>query len=292
MTTSTESRPAAGSPELLALPSGSVLHVDGVPGAPAVLFLHGVAGGAWSWRPQRAELAASYRLFTWEARGHGAAAHVADAGLGDYYADAREALAAAVAESNGPVVVAGHSMGGLLAMTLACELPGSVAGLFLIDPVFASEGSGHVPPSLGAFASFACAPLFRSVERDGPLSRALSRWMFARSFADRERMEAAWLDQRAQVPLEYPRMLREAFTGPTGFPVHDVGREIDAPVLLVEGSSAGGHGRFPALLDALRARLGDRFAHETVPGGHYLQLDRPREVNDLLSRFVQAKASW
>jgi hypothetical protein len=33
-------------------------------------------------------------------------------------------------------------------------------------------------------------------------------------------------------------------------------------------------------------RLGARFACERLPGGHYLQLDRPLEVNERLRRFL------
>jgi len=288
MTTSTLVPPRFDPPSLRALPSGGALHVEGERGAAGMLFLHGVAGGAWSWRPQRVVFARTNRLFTWEGRGHGAAARVADAGLADYYVDAREALDAAVAQTGGPVVIVGHSMGGLLAMTLACESPSRVSGIFLIDPVFATEGQGHVPRSWAAVARFACAPMFRSIARDGAVSRAVARWMFARSFENRARMEASWPDQRGQIPLEYPRMLREAFDGPTGFPVRDVARELVTPAYVLESSRSGGHGRFPGMLDALRRRLGTRFHFETISGGHYLQLDRPHDVNARLRAFVDA----
>ncbi len=43
-------------------------------------------------------LGADFACFGWEARGHGSARRVADAGLADYYEDAREALAAEVNE--------------------------------------------------------------------------------------------------------------------------------------------------------------------------------------------------
>ena len=69
-----------------------MLSAAGDPAKPAVLFLHGVGGAAWSWRPQVADLSADRACFVWEARGHGSAPRVRDAGLADYYTDAREAL--------------------------------------------------------------------------------------------------------------------------------------------------------------------------------------------------------
>ena len=270
------------------LPSGGALHVAGPRDAPALLFLHGVGGAAWSWRPQREAFAGSHRVFVWEARGHGAAATVADAGLSDYYADAREALQAVVEHTGRPVTVVAHSMGGLLAFALAKDFAASVRGLFLVDPVYATgEEYGHFSPRAGAVARFLCTPLLRSFARGGLLSRIVARWVFARSFEDRARMEAAWTEQRRQIPFEYPRMLDESFGKPEGFELSDFAAAILAPVELMEGTPVAGRMRFPHLIARLTERLGANFRHTVIAGGHYLQLDRPGEVNAHLAAFVE-----
>ena len=271
------------------LPSGGALHVEGRPDAPPVFFLHGVGGGAWSWRPQRDAFAATNALYVWEARGHGAAAAVDDAGLADYFTDAEEGLAAAAGAARTPVVIVAHSMGGLLAFALARRFPASVRGLFLVDPVYATgeEAYGHFTPRAGAIAKFLCAPLLHSFEHNGVLSRVVARWVFERAFEDRARMEAAWLDQRRQIPFEYPRMLNESFGRPEGFELSDFAREILAPTELLEGTPTAGRMRFPKLVETLGERLGTNFRHEVIAGGHYLQLDRPAEVNARLGQFLQ-----
>ncbi len=271
------------------LASGGALHDDGPRDAPALLFLHGVGGGAWSWLAQRDAFGASHRLFVWEARGHGDAADVDDAGLSDYYTDAKEGLAAAVELAGRPVVLVAHSMGGLLAFALARNFPASVKAMFLIDPVYATgdEAYGHFSPRTGAIARFLATPLLRSFEHDGILSRLVARWVFARSFEDRARMEAAWVHQRRQIPFEYPRMLNESFGRPDGFELSDFAREIVAPTELIEGTPVAGRMRFPQLVASLHERLGPNFQHEVIAGGHYLQLDRPVEVNAALARFLE-----
>jgi len=272
-------------PTVLRLPSGAALQRSGS-GRTPLLFLHGVGGGAWSWEPQVSALD-GVTAYAWEARGHGAADRVADAGLADYHADAREALD--VVAAAGPAFVIGHSMGGLLAMALAAERPEAIRGLCLVDPVYAPDGGTHAGGLLAALARVALPPLVRDLERNGAFSRALGRFVFVRSFADRGCMERAWARQRTQIPFEYPKMMFEAFDGTAGFPNRAFAREFSMPTLLLEPSASAP--RFPTLLADLE-RLDDRFTHVAVDGGHYLQLDRSaddvsRALKDFVTRWSQ-----
>ncbi|GAC1399207.1 MAG: hypothetical protein NVS1B2_18770 [Vulcanimicrobiaceae bacterium] len=272
---------------ILRLPSGGVLHVTGRDGAAPLLFLHGVGGGAWSFAPQIASLSVDRCCHAWEARGHGDARRVADAGLGDYFVDAREALDAVVATAGAPWIV-GHSMGGLLALALAAERGPDVRGLVLVDPVYAPDGGTHLQGRSGRIARRLMAPFVASMMRDGRLARTLARMVFAASFVDRDCMTRAWARQRTQVPVEYPKMMYEAFDGPTNFPNRAFAREIDVPTLLLE-PAASARPRFPKLVAELE-RLGDRFNYLVLDGGHYLQLDRSAaRLSASVARFV---ARW
>jgi pimeloyl-ACP methyl ester carboxylesterase len=267
------------------LPSGSALVTSAereAAGAP-VLFLHGVGGGAWSWQPQAAACAPERPTYVWEARGHGNAARVADAGLGDYYMDAQEALAAVEAAHGAPAWLVGHSMGGLLALALAAERPSAVRGLVLIDPVYAPAGGAHGGKAFAALMRRAVVPLVNSIAADGVVARAVSRWIFEASFLDRACMLRAWRSQRTQVPVEYPKMMYEAFDGPTGFPNRAFAREIVQPTLLVEPLGSGGQRLVELAADL--APLRERFTAVALDGGHYLQLDRsgPRLTRELVS---------
>jgi len=262
---------------VLILPSGGALHIEGSGAGIPLLFVHGVGGAAWSWQPQREAFAATNLVYTWEARGHGAAPPVADAGFADYVQDAREALAAVVEREGRAPIVIGHSMGGFVATILAAEGRPARA-LALIDPVYNEDGSSHVAPAWRALATRLIAPLERSAQRNGPLARSIGKLVFAAAFRDRAAMKAYWPAQARQVPLEYPQMFYEGIAGVSGIAMRAYADDIDVPVLLLNG-------RFPRLSATLRARLGTRFAEETIAGGHYLQLDRPQLVNERLRRF-------
>jgi pimeloyl-ACP methyl ester carboxylesterase len=239
-----------------------------------------MGGGAWSWKPQRDVFSQTYRVFVWEARGHGSAARIDDAGVSDYYVDAREALAAVLDDARRPAVLVGHSLGGLLALRLATEVAGGESGLFLIEP-------GYELFEKTALA--VAAPLL------GPLARtfmsATLRNAFARTFEHKERMEEAWPSQAGQVPFEYPRFFRDVFAGAKGFEVRDFAKDIHDPTFLLEGSRVPRTLRrgIRRLAKTLAEHLGEDFHHETVPGGHYLQLDVPDIVNSLLRRFLEKR---
>jgi pimeloyl-ACP methyl ester carboxylesterase len=282
--------------ELLRLPSGGALHIQtpAAPGPyPPILFVHGVGGAAWSWGPQLEALGGEFTCFTWEGRGHGASPRVQDAGLGDYYRDALEALTYVFETAGQPALVVGHSMGGLIALALACEKSAAVRGLFLIDPVY-SDGNGdrHVmlPKPAIALVRLVVAPIARSYMRDGKISRTISRWIFEKAFEDRVAMERVWKLQCTQVPVEYPQMLFEAFEGVSNFPFHPFADVVTVPTYLVEAASTRGpkQARFGGLAARLRARLGEAATYDVIPGGHYLQLDRPHEINERIETFARS----
>ncbi|SEF97670.1 Pimeloyl-ACP methyl ester carboxylesterase [Thermomonospora echinospora] len=91
-----------------------------------VLALHGHFGRARSFAGAAAALAPEYRLIALEQRGHGHSERD-----GDFSPDAYVADAAAFARSLdlGPLVVLGHSMGGVVAFRLAARHPELVRAL-------------------------------------------------------------------------------------------------------------------------------------------------------------------
>jgi pimeloyl-ACP methyl ester carboxylesterase len=247
--------------------------------------MHGIGGGAWSWQPQARALEGKYRCYLWDARGHGEASPVAGLTLSDCYQDGLEALERIQATEGAAPVIAAHSMGGLIAMALAADHPGDVAGLFLLEPVYTPGAPAPPVPALAASAArFVLTTLAKALPPGGALAEALARAFFRAAFSDRSAMERAWPEQRDQPIVEFPAMAIEMLEG--GFRPRAYARELRAPTLLLEGSIARRRPRFPELVEDLRLALGSRFRYEVAEGGHYLQLDRPELVSRLLDEFV------
>ncbi len=95
----------------------------GAPPAMTVVLVHGYGLSSQSWHFQRLALRGRYRVVTYDQRGHGRS-DVGPAGssrIGRLGADLAAVLHAHVPD--GPVVLVGHSMGGMTVMSLAHQHP-------------------------------------------------------------------------------------------------------------------------------------------------------------------------
>jgi pimeloyl-ACP methyl ester carboxylesterase len=118
---------------------GVPLHVeiDGPDAAPAtIIFCHGYTLNQDCWHFQRRDLD-GHRLVFWDQRGHGRSgrSQPSRATINQLGADLRTVIDAATPDG-GPVVLVGHSMGGMTIMALAEQHPSlfgtKVAGVVLI----------------------------------------------------------------------------------------------------------------------------------------------------------------
>jgi pimeloyl-ACP methyl ester carboxylesterase len=118
---------------------GVPLHVeeDGDPSAPlTVVFSHGFTARLAEWELQRAALRSRARLVFWDQRGHGRSGwtKLTSATIDRTGRDLGQVLDATT--PSGPVVLAGHSMGGMSILALARQRPelfgDRVVGVFLL----------------------------------------------------------------------------------------------------------------------------------------------------------------
>ena len=99
-------------------------------GKPPLIILHGLLGSSRNWRTAGADLAACFHVHALDLRNHGQSPHAAEhsfelmaADILDWLDDRRMARAH----------ILGHSLGGKVAMQIACRAQGRVAGLCVVD---------------------------------------------------------------------------------------------------------------------------------------------------------------
>lgn len=156
-------------------PGQPTLHVavDGPDDAPAVVLLHGVTQSHRSWDWVVPEIGATHRVVRPDARGHGRS----DRAPGHYdlfaYADD---TAAVIEEVGGPVVLVGHSLGGVVAAAVAQRRPELVRALLLEDPALLLARPVDGPPTGPMIDAFrALVRLVPRLRDEGTTEQELAR---------------------------------------------------------------------------------------------------------------------
>jgi pimeloyl-ACP methyl ester carboxylesterase len=133
-----------------------------------VVFCHGYCLSQDVWHYQRIALGEETRLVLYDQRGHGRSGRGdSDRASIDQLGTDLAAVLAATAPGDGPVVLVGHSMGGMTIMALADQRPelfgSKIAGVVLISTASHQvDASNLLPPALRPAARYAGPALVRS----------------------------------------------------------------------------------------------------------------------------------
>lgn len=244
-----------------------------------VLALHGVTDSGAVWAPLVEHLAGQRLVVTVDARGHGRSGLPnAPLTMAALAGDAASVVRVVVGR---PVVVVGHSLGGIVAQELALAEPELVAGLVLEDPAWRVDrevGARGVPLWLpGAVASFA-----------GRSQAQLEAWSRAENPGWPDDEHAPWAASKREVD---PRL--------TEVPHEWAGRDwvesladIRVPVTLVTGDVRRGGIVDSAQVARAQELLGRApeglLTHVAAPGaGHNVR----REAREIFFAAVDAALS-
>jgi non-heme chloroperoxidase len=244
------------------------LHLQERPGDGAlVLLLHGWATSSMVWQPVLDRWQGSERLLALDLRGAGFSDKPQTGYTLEQHAQDVAAVLAALAQ---PVVLVGHSFGGMIAQRVALDQPQAVRRLVLVSPV----------PASGAPLSNDERVHFRSLAgRRAGMNMVLSSMMAKGPSGGIEALLAAAASVSAGAYLEG----LDAFCdtdfahrlGELSLPTHVLGGELEQPLS-------------PAVL---RAAVVDRIrgaTFEAIEGvGHYAQWEAPDVFTRALSRAAR-----
>jgi len=99
-------------------------------GLPPLVVLHGMLGSSRNWQTAGRDLAVRFHVFALDLRNHGSSPHAATMSYDELMADV---LAWMDSQQLPRVTLLGHSMGGKVAMLLACRNPDRVERLVVVD---------------------------------------------------------------------------------------------------------------------------------------------------------------
>jgi len=147
---------------------------QGDPGARMLLLENGMGVVSDAWTRLQEMLATSYRVCSYDRAGTGHSAHFDGAQDAAASADRLSGLVEAL-EADGPVIIVGHSFGGLVARVFADRYPHLTAGLVLVDSAHEDmgerlppEGRALVDDILNAFGVLRTANRFGVLRVTGP----------------------------------------------------------------------------------------------------------------------------
>jgi pimeloyl-ACP methyl ester carboxylesterase len=253
-------------------PAGALVVDDGGPlpargdGLP-VVFAHSLAGNSSQWKAQLDHLRPQHRAVAFDFRGHGRSEPAKN---GDYSIAGMAGDIAAVVDTLGldRFVLVGHSMGGGVALVYAGAHPDRVAGLLLVDPIGDGKqvSAADAKAFVGGFESnYESASQKYWTEIAGPDSAIRGRLL-----ADLRATPRATVVPVLRSVMQFdPDPALARYHGPmlsVVTPYNDQGFSLH--------------------------RLGKGFPHRVVQGtGHWIQLDRPAEFNQIMDEFLEKTKS-
>jgi pimeloyl-ACP methyl ester carboxylesterase len=230
---------------------------------PSLLFVHGAGEDATIWDDQASFFRGTHRVFCMELPGHGDSSGDGEDRISAYADWVRNAVEVGLPSER--IVVAGHSMGGAVALHLTLDPPAAIQAVVLV-------GSGA---KLGVMPA-----IFEMLENDPEVFyRTIDMAAFASSAPAQLRQKVNSSIRRCP-----PGVTLKDFRGCNDFDVRARLAEIALPTLIVCGEE-----------DRLTPVKYSEYLHEHIPGshlvliphaGHMVMVEKAKAVNEALERFV------
>ncbi len=254
--------------------AGIVYDAQGTGSVP-IVCLHGIGGDTGSFQPQLDGLCAEFRVIAWNMPGYGRSDPLADVTFPALAAKLKDFLDTLGLDE---VHLMGQSIGGMLALEMACTYPEYVASLALIGttPAFGGRDDSFKEQFIGA--------------RLAPLDAGKTLAQLAEEFVPEivgpiasDAAKAAATASMAAVPeATYRDIIRCLVT----FNRRDDLASLDLPVCLI----AGEHDQNAP--SKTMARMAEKITgaeyHEIKGAGHLINLEAGDETNAILSSFYRS----
>ena len=142
---------------------------------PSLVFLHGLLGSSRNWRSVANALSQEYHTLCFDLPNHGKSFHQQSTSV--------QEMADAVLLRMGEIgiskfIICGHSLGGKVAMRIACDQPNSIEKLIVVDIAPRDYPPDHHIPTLEALLELNLDQLSSRKEADLALTDKIPNWAF------------------------------------------------------------------------------------------------------------------
>lgn len=230
---------------------------------PSLILIHGAGGSFLSWHPRLRRLAGE-TVYTPDLPGHGESGGAGKNSIGEY---ARDVLAFIEENRIHKPVIAGHSMGGAIALDLALDAPEKLSGIAL----------------LGAGAKLRVSPLILEKTKSPDTFPEAAALVNQNSFSPDAPKDLLRLSNENMLKTN-PQTFHGDFLACDSFDAMERVASIRLPTLILCGTR-----------DAMTPPKFSKFLAEQIPGarlhlienaGHMLALEQPEVVARLLKEFL------
>lgn len=251
--------------------NGIDLYYDVQGDGPPVLFIHGLGSSARDWEPQVADLRDHYRCIAYDARGHGRSGKPPGPySVRQHALDATELLEHLEIPA---AAIIGVSMGGMIALQLAVDIPERVTGMVIIN-----SGPHLIPGTLKEhLAIWQRLILFRALSM-----RKIGEVIAGRLFPGeqqsslRETFAARWAENDKRAYMDATR-------GLIGWTVLEHLPSIHIPTLAI----AADQDYTPVeTKQAFVEQMPDAELVVVEQARHAMCFDQPEKINPLLEQFL------
>jgi pimeloyl-ACP methyl ester carboxylesterase len=285
-------------------PSGRLVDVNGTPihviergprRGPTVVLVAGVGGVGAHWAGIIDRLSPSVHTIAYDRAGLGWSGAARAPRTLDAMADELDGLLEAV-ETPGPLVIVGHSLGGIIARRFAFRHPQRVGGLVLVDSAHEEQYS-RLPEVQRIFERMTAMPrlavrvmaaisVLRQAPRDPRLPPADAATLRTAMVVNSAHLSTGMAEMRAVASDIAP----VASLGDLPLVVLRHGRSERMPMLPPELND-----RFEALFADLQGELADLSTRGRVVvvegGGHDIHLDRPEVVVEAIDEVIRTSTT-
>ena len=213
-----------------------LFHRDlGGAGLPPLVLVHGFLGSSRNWQTAGADLAARFHVLAVDLRNHGRSPHASEM---TYEVMLDDVLEWMDAQDLARIALLGHSMGGKVAMLLACRHPERVERLIVVD-IAPKEYAGLAQRSeVAAMSELQLDGLPSRAEAESRLEPTVEDWAMRKFLlTNLERTEDGgwcWIANVPVLKLAQPALVKnpltpgDRFAGPTQFIVGGKSRFVEA----------------------------------------------------------------